>query len=164
MLPHFSHSFLVSFEPLLDKWATLLSRNSRSRHAGRLGHHHERGVALPFAVSDHNGFADFHVSPRDGCSSLREPQQPKFGNWKGMGMIMKSCAKSFEVHRVQCITLRTVLSDWLGGRPVARVKIDAQGHDLAVVRGAGPDGLMQACFFWRSPRRAASPLRLWWQP
>ena len=37
-LPRFPHTFLISFEPLLDKWAAVLARNSRARHAGQLGH------------------------------------------------------------------------------------------------------------------------------
>ena len=143
MLPHFHNAFLVSFEPLLDKWATLLARNTRSRHAGQLGHHHPRGVALPFAVSDRDGFSDFHVSPRDGCSSLRPPQRPNRGNWKSRGFIAKDCARTVQVRRVPCVSLRTVLHDWLGGRPVARVKIDAQGSDLAVMQTAGETNLLQ---------------------
>lgn len=142
VLPHFHNAFLVSFEPLLDKWATLLARNTRSRHAGQLGHHHPRGVALPFAVSDHEGFSDFHVSPRDGCSSLKRQHKPERGDWKSRSFIMRECAKTVQVRRVPCITLRTVLQSWLGGRPVARIKIDAQGVDLAVMQSAGEENLL----------------------
>ena len=39
------------------------------------------------------------------------------------------------------VTLRTVLGEWLAGWPVYRMKIDAQGHDLAVVRTAGEEQL-----------------------
>ena len=37
-----------------------------------------------------------------------------------------------------CISLAVVLSEWLAGRPIARMKIDAQGSDLDVVKSAGP--------------------------
>jgi hypothetical protein len=56
------HAFLISFEPLLDKYATLLARGG-PRHNGRgvldravpLGHHHPRGVVLPIAISPGTG-------------------------------------------------------------------------------------------------------------
>ena len=44
-------TFLLSFEPLLDKYASLISRNSRPDTRAPLGHHHPRGLVLPFAVS-----------------------------------------------------------------------------------------------------------------
>ncbi|KAL3919180.1 MAG: hypothetical protein SGPRY_005725 [Prymnesium sp.] len=141
LLPKQPKAFLLSFEPLLDKWATLLARNSRSRQFSRLGYHHQRGIALPFAVSDHDGFADFHISPRDGCSSLRPAHTPEYGNWKYRSMILNACAKTVELRRVPCVSLRTVIHDWLGGHPVSRIKIDAQAHDLEIVRAAGMDTL-----------------------
>ena len=81
LLPRRPNAFLVAFEPLVDKYALLLARNTRKRVAGKLGHHHKRGVVLPFAVSDHEGLADFHVAPRDGCSSLRSMHAPRYGSW-----------------------------------------------------------------------------------
>ena len=58
------HAFLISFEPLLDKYATLLARGG-PRHNGRgvldravpLGHHHPRGIVLPIAISPGTGHA-----------------------------------------------------------------------------------------------------------
>ena len=79
--------FLVSFEPLVDKWALMLAKGTRSRVAGPLGRHHARGIILPFAVSDADGYADFHVSPRDGCSSLKPKHMPTRGGWKSNGFI-----------------------------------------------------------------------------
>ena len=35
------------------------------------------------------------------------------------------------------MALEQVIADWLGGRPVAFTKVDAQGLDVAVVRSAG---------------------------
>ena len=137
ILPQREGAFLVAFEPLVDKWATMLARGSKARKYTPLGHHHERGVIMPFAVSDHDGVAEFHVSPRDGCSSLRRVHVPTRGGWARNGFVRAACAKTVDVRQVPTVTLRTVLGEWLAGWPVYRMKIDAQGHDLAVVRTAG---------------------------
>ena len=63
-------AYLVSFEPLLEKYAVLLARGaSRILGAGKtrdhstaLGHHHPRGVVLPMAVSPFGGQVNFTVS------------------------------------------------------------------------------------------------------
>ena len=137
LLPRKPHAFLVAFEPLVDKWALLLARHARSRVAGPLGFHHERGIILPFAVAEREGVLPFHVSPRDGCSSLREVHVPRHGGWKGNGFIRNACAKTVQVRHVPAVTLRTVLGEWLAGWRVERLKIDAQGADLAVLDAAG---------------------------
>ena len=76
ILPMYPKGFLVSFEPLLDKYAILLARgteryyrNKRDR-AVPLGHHHQRGIILPMAVSQNGGQLTFYVSKVAGCSSL----------------------------------------------------------------------------------------------
>ena len=96
LLPRRPGAFLVSFEPLVDKWAMMLARGAKSRHAGELGHHHARGVILPFAVSDKAGMADFHVSPRDGCSSLRAVHAPTRGSWRTNHFVRNSCARTVQ--------------------------------------------------------------------
>ena len=141
LLPKRPTAFLVAFEPLVDKWALVASRGVRSRVAGRLGWHHERGVLLPFAVAEHEGVVPFHVSPRDGCSSLRKVHVPQHGGWKSSGFIRGACAKTVQVRRVPAVTLRTVLGEWLPGRRIARIKIDAQGSDLGVLAAAGAANL-----------------------
>tara|TARA_B110001452_G_scaffold82847_1_gene67772 strand:+ start:796 stop:1698 length:903 start_codon:yes stop_codon:yes gene_type:complete len=141
MLPKREGAFLVAFEPLVDKWAAMLARGSKARKYTPLGHHHDRGIILPFAVSDRNGVADFHVSPRDGCSSLKRMHTPKHGGWARNGFVRAACAKTVDVRQVPTVTLRTVLGEWLAGWPVYRMKIDAQGHDLAVIRTAGEEQL-----------------------
>eukprot|EP00900_Chrysochromulina_parva_P006722 jgi/Chrpa1/16050/Chrysochromulina_OHIO_Genome00006609-RA len=56
-LAKYNDSFLISFEPLLDKYARLLERGNirynrqQVDRATPLGHHHARGVVLPLAVS-----------------------------------------------------------------------------------------------------------------
>ena len=85
-LPLDESTFLVSFEPLLDKWATLLSRHSRPDQISKLGHQHARGIALPFAVSSvRNGQVELKVSgAMDGCASLLKPRP---------GYFSKSCTR-----------------------------------------------------------------------
>lgn len=51
LLPQRPDAFLITFEPLLDKYAALLARNSRPDTRATLGAHHPRGLVLPFAVS-----------------------------------------------------------------------------------------------------------------
>ena len=138
MLPQERDAFLVAFEPLVDKWALLLARNARSRTRGKLGHHHSRGVVLPFAVSDREGLADFYVAPRDGCSSLRAMHAPRHGSWN-ISWFRTQCARSVEVRRVPTVSLRTVLGQWLPGWRVKRMKVDVQGADLAVLSAAGSE-------------------------
>ena len=84
LLPHYPSSFLVSFEPLLDKFAVNLAKGTTRFHGNRkdaavpLGFHHHRGIILPLAVTPNGGPVDFHVSRVAGCSSAmprcaREP-------------------------------------------------------------------------------------------
>ena len=75
LLPQRPDAFLITFEPLLDKYAALLARNSRPDTRATLGAHHPRGLVLPFAVSgEHNGVRAFKISGRtDGCASLLDP-------------------------------------------------------------------------------------------
>ena len=71
-------SFLLSFEPLVDKYALLLAKGtkrfvgSKKDIAVPLGRHHKRGVVLPFAVSPAGGDINFTVSAVSGCSSMAQ--------------------------------------------------------------------------------------------
>ena len=72
-------AFLLTFEPILDKYATLLSRNSRADRKSPLGHHHERGMIFPFAVSPDEGVATLHLDgDLDGCASLLPSANARF--------------------------------------------------------------------------------------
>ena len=140
LLPRRPGAFLISFEPLLDKYGTLLSRNSIQDHRSPLGHHHKRGLVLPFAVAKQDGFATFHLDGTvDGCASLLNAT-----GLRGLGI--HGCASTRsgdrEERRVPTVSLRTVLGRWLawedgGGWPVAYLKIDAQGMDVQVLESAG---------------------------
>jgi hypothetical protein len=74
-IPHAPPLDLAQFEPLLDKFASLLSRNSRPDTRAELGFHNPRGIVLPFAISSTpNSMAEFKISGRtDGCASLLDP-------------------------------------------------------------------------------------------
>ena len=75
LLPPAPPAFLVSFEPMLDKYAVLLARGT-TRYFGEqndravpLGHHHQRGVVLPIAITPHGGAVAFNIAKTAGCSS-----------------------------------------------------------------------------------------------
>ena len=130
LLPQRSDAFLITFEPLLDKYAALLARNSRPDTRATLGAHHPRGLVLPFAVSGaHNGVREFKISGRtDGCASLLDPVSSYYSqdctNLTGV----------LEKRRVPSVSLEVVLRDWLPGRRVALAKVDAQRLGLVRVR------------------------------
>eukprot|EP00439_Symbiodinium_sp_Y106_P027926 s2359_g3.t1 len=139
--------FLISFEPLLDKYGFLLSYGAPSIHFANLGLQHRRALVLPYAVSTCDGpTATFHVAPIDGCSSLRAPASDFKRHNRDETRYTKSwpkwveenCTALAEHRDVPCISLAKVLAEWLAGRPIARMKIDAQGSDLDVVKSAGP--------------------------
>ena len=82
LLPQLPNAFLVTAEPLLDKYARALGRRrpaSRVHDALEpLGQHHDRGFVLPVAVAPISGDGDgelreFRVGPNSGCSSLFSP-------------------------------------------------------------------------------------------
>ncbi len=123
-LPFRPSSFLISFEPLVDKYASLLAKaNFRFNHglkdlATPLGHHDPHGVVLPIAVSAEGGPANFSVSSVSGCSSLMEINaNTTWGKW---------CIDRTERRSIQTISLDQAVR-YAGNRPVSRLKIDAQG-------------------------------------
>ena len=148
-----SNGFLLSFEPLLDKYSYLVSFSSgggaENNAAVNLGLQHRRGLALPYAIAEctPGGTTVFHVTSLDGCSSLRPPsadfkQQNQQNRNAGTGMswpswVVERCAHLQEERSVPCVSLATVVGEWLGGHPIARMKVDAQGSDLDVIKSAG---------------------------
>ena len=133
-LPLIDAAFLISFEPLLDKWATLLSRKSRADRISTLGHHHARGIALPFAVSPApNGQVELKVSgSMDGCASLLKARTGYFS------AACTNASGTLDSRVVASVNLDVVVRQWLGGRRVEFAKIDAKGLDVEVLRSAGP--------------------------
>lgn len=131
VLPHHKKAFLLSFEPMLDKYAVLASRGTKRYHSAALdqavplGHHHSRGVVLPLAVSPTAGPVPLHVSRISGCSSLRA-QQNTSRQW------VTFCNQPMEDRLVEAITLSDALA-LAGARPIRLIKVDAQGIDFQLV-------------------------------
>ena len=136
-----SDVFVLAFEPLLDKYSRQLARFSTPlayhKNAVPLGHFDSQGIILPFAISSEEGNATFHVQALDGCSSLL-----KFGERKLAGYgrhVTTTCKDAVETRTVPTISLKTVLERWLPPHLRAtRLKVDAQGMDMAIVNTAGP--------------------------
>jgi len=134
-------AFLLTFEPLLDKYATLLHRYGRGPDLwSTLGLQHDRSLVLPFAVGC-QGSARFHVTPADGCSSLlrprgedfrTDPRHPGWNHWMG-----EVCAWTVDERWVPCVSLETVIGSWLREHDVEHLKLDAQGFDMSVILSAG---------------------------
>jgi len=147
-LARYPNAFLVSFEPLLDKYALLLARGKtrymqyqsfRRPHYVKyapkgleahdksipLGQHHERGIVLPLAVTPNGGPIGFNVGKVAGCSSIL-PADPhsKHGGW---------CLDGLDRRYVESLSLQQVLN-MTAPFPVQRLKIDAQGADLSLIK------------------------------
>ena len=132
--------FLISFEPLLDKYAVLLARGTERYHGATrdravpLGHHHQRAVILPIAVTEQGGPVNFSVSAVAGCSSVLEMNaQTDWGTF---------CKQRLETRVVPSITLADALA-LAGGVRVQWLKMDAQGVDSRLLR-ATPVELLRA--------------------
>lgn len=131
LLPRRNDLFLITLEPVIDKYARALARHTKGAGDGyqKLGRHHQRGVVLPIAIggSGMAGVQKLHVSRRNaGCSSLLPIDNSS--NRKAW------CALAGDTREVPTVTLDTLLG-WIG-QPVEFLKVDAQGLDLAIVRSA----------------------------
>jgi hypothetical protein len=146
VLPNQTRAFLLTFEPILDKYAALLARSSKpdtKTPSAQLGFHHDRGLVLPYAIGSEDGHATFHLDGElDGCASLLEGQNHQRPTKPGA-----TCGSVWlrrkDERRVPTVTLHTVLNKWLawadgGGWPISFLKVDAQGFDLQAVLSAGP--------------------------
>ena len=129
-------AFLISFEPLLDKYAVLLSRGTTRYHGKKadravpLAHHHERGVVLPLAVAAVPGMHNFSVAAIAGCSSLSALNtNAGWAPW---------CRRQIEARWVPSITLAAALHMSGSHLPVRELKIDAQGVDFELIRSTPP--------------------------
>ena len=132
---HKGLAFLVSFEPLLDKYAVLLARGTQRYHGTQhdmavpLAHHHRHGVVLPLAVSPAGGPVNITVHKRAGCSSLLRANRTATATWGGL------CRNILESRRVESVSLREAMR--LAGppsMPIRHLKIDAQGVDLRLIK------------------------------
>lgn len=139
--PKHNHTFLLSFEPLIDKYAILLARGTKRFHGEAkdrsvpLGQHHQRGVVLPFAVTPHGGPIDFSVGMVAGCSSMLP-----IANARAAAAAW--CGQQMQRRRVPSISLETAIGMLGPTLPISRLKIDAQGADFELLRAA-PFDLLQ---------------------
>ncbi len=124
MLDEFPRGTVYAFEPAPETYQ-LLCRNVAGD--GRV-----RTFAL--AAGSRNGTVDFHVTENNWCSSVLQPSnlgKRYYGDW-------------YNTRRtVQARVVR--LDDWAKGEGVERVdflKVDAQGYDLEVLKGA--EGLLRS--------------------
>ena len=135
--------FVLSFEPLLNKYIQNLEQVTAWNEEGQLGQYMPdgRGIILPFAVGPDEGLASFGVSSVSGCSSLQEfsAGQKQFAharNQKKAAQFFSACAHAKVKRTVPVVTLKTVLG-WVGGADVTYAKIDIQGMDYAAIASAG---------------------------
>lgn len=129
-LPQSPMAYLITCEPVIDKYARALSRNAKG--AGdqfqKLGRHHSRGVVLPLAIGprEMSGVQKLHLGRNSGCSSLLSIDK----NSRRSGF----CRMSVDTREVPTITLETLLG-WVN-RTVDFIKVDAQGLDLRAIQSA----------------------------
>ena len=107
LLPRLPDAFLVTAEPLVDKYARALSRRVTAKQARDtfepLGRHHERGLVLPIAIGPAPSDGRTAVfNAVGGCSSLLSVQRnASFGSW---------CFGVREQRRVRVFPLSVLLS------------------------------------------------------
>jgi len=99
---------------------------NKQNSAVPLGHHHARGVVLPFAVSESGGPATMHISHTAGCSSLlRANEDTTWG---------KFCLDLLENRTVDTISVDELARLLPEALPIRLLKIDVQGLDVRLVR------------------------------
>lgn len=141
LLPRFPNAFLVTAEPLIEKYARGVGRrrpaNTVQDLLEPLGQHHDRGFILPVAVAPMQGgtqkfphmsgegeMRELKVGVNAGCASLLKPNRSRhvraggsnFGVWcdtTGHGMFLQG-------RQVWTVPLRQVLQ-WVG-QPVDFLK------------------------------------------
>jgi len=135
-------AFLLSFEPLLDKYAFVLNRKGggQAEVMHSLGRQHEQAMVFPMAVGC-TGSAKLFVTKSDGCSSLYLPRGDNFAKDPGSSAwrdwVGQACVQVADTRHVPCISLEHIIGEWLNASDVEYLKIDAQGADLAIVQSAG---------------------------
>lgn len=133
-LPKHTDTFLLAFEPIVDKYARLMSRFERGADRFQpLGYHNNRGMVFPMAVvkpEDEGTMMSFTMSGVDGCSSLMDLDSgaQKWAPW---------CFDVKEKRKVPTISLQTVIRLIPSDVEISHLKIDAQGYDLNVLESAG---------------------------
>ena len=131
-LPFFSDHYVVSFEPLLDKWAGNLATHPDAKpiHRQPVGQHH-----TPVAPSCHLPSAQRRGRPRASGGLHRWLQFA--APYRTCGASNRLCSTVVETRRVPVISLRTALG-WLPPHgEVDFLKCDIQGLDAMAILSAG---------------------------
>ncbi len=122
------------FEPrweALAGAARLIGFDADEDECDVLRRHHPGGTFVAAALSDTAGSATLHVTEEPASSSLLEPDAEVIARRRGMETMR-------EARRATITT--TTLAEWAAAAGVERVdalKLDVQGAELAVLRGAG---------------------------
>lgn len=113
---------ILSFEPNPDVFAEL------SRRAAADGRWHVFNMAL----SDFDGTASFNIMAADQFSSLKKPAGDQDAIFQQRNLVTRTVD-------MQCRRLDTLLPELQAAHAFSRpfLKMDTQGHDLAVCEGAG---------------------------
>jgi FkbM family methyltransferase len=94
---------------------------------GRLANY----VVLPFAVCENDGFATFHVHSLAASSSLLELNADGVARWIGGELLQEDHTAVVPTVRLDTFMNAAAIDH------VERLKVDAQGADLQVLRSAG---------------------------
>lgn len=118
--------FIIGFEPMRYQWGEISTINYEAPNKG-WGYGHDRMVVLPAAASSTEGWKTFHRNAENMCSSLNQlgDTQP--------------CGKVVEEYPIAAVRLQSILERIPPSIVVEFIKIDAQGHDLEVVKGMDKD-------------------------
>ena len=119
----------LSFLPIQRRAAqyTLFQSTLKTVHPKR----RDRVFAINAAVGEREGTATFHVAEGPACGSLLSTSKN--------GAQRQACVKTNELRTVAVFTLKDIL-DMIpddGGLKSIHIKIDAEGADLSVLKGAG---------------------------
>jgi FkbM family methyltransferase len=120
-----SDLFVIGFEPNHFQWGEIATAPDPSKTQD-WGKGHPNFWAIHAAASEENGYATFHRSSSNMCSSLNDMTSRMAGT---------DCGKVQEEFTVNVLALETVLKLVPPEIRIEFVKIDAQGHDLSVAKG-----------------------------
>ena len=133
-LPAASRAFLVTAEPLIEKYARGLAKYQRGSGDGfqPLAQHADSGLILPLAIGPTEGMHSFTVAANAGCSSLLAASK----------YLPRWCATSRETRMVPVVRLERLLR-WMD-HPVEFAKIDSQARAHARTAPGGAIAQHQA--------------------
>jgi FkbM family methyltransferase len=123
--------FIIGFEPNHFQWGEISTTPEdwqKGPNKKGWGWGHPRFWAIQAAASDEQGYATFHRSASNMCSSLHTFAE---------GIKGTDCGTLMEEFTVNVLMLETILKMVPPDVRVEFVKIDAQGHDLSVAKGLG---------------------------